>query len=445
MEDTADDLLPRPVFAVARGHLARARADRARINAIWNSMRTDQQFSAWVESPDPGIRELWCSFEPADVLQREADEAMAGFLRDIKAALDACVLAAANSVCRPIGFVEPEAHRMPLVAGPSEFDSLPRHGHLRGLRPDQVRALRLLQPFTERLEAESTRTIARDMAHLAAGLEALSAWAASHGERRLFTAWASEADPKPELPDGVRIEETEIDPAGPLGQPKRLARFTLHKDSAGASFAGNPNVSFDVILNAGPWPDDPDDNFSHRSHGLVVIAKHLIEGLERSVSEPYRADLLRTLDQNIPEEKVDTWLPVKFSSAEEESEARAALAESDRGMATYLNGEGTLVYMRLCRDVRRARRDPEPSRRLAAHVVGFSPHDERRGHGAPLARLASGGSVVYSCGRIARASSSPRSFGENFEDFARSHNPILEPRQSAITSLVPSHFPGVLQ
>lgn len=344
----ADDLLPGPVFAVARAHLARARAGRARIHALWNSMRASQPFSVWVVASEPLVRELWCSFEPGIALQREADEAMATFLRDIKAALDACVLAAANQVCRPIGWVEPEVHQMPLDTTPSEFESLPERGQLRGLRPDQIRAIRLLQPFTERLEKqEPTRTIARDMAHLAAGLEALSAWGASPGERPLFTAWASKAEPQPALPDDVRIDETEVDPAGQLHQPKRLARFTLHNDSAGASFAGNPNVSFDVMLNAGPWPDDPDDNFSYRSHGLLVITRHLIDGLERSVGAPHRADLLRTLDQKIPEEKVDTWLPVKFSRAEEEADVRAAIADSDRGMATYLNGDGTLVYMRL--------------------------------------------------------------------------------------------------
>jgi hypothetical protein len=173
------------------------------------------------------------------------------------------------------------------------------------------------------------------MAHLAAGLEALSTWESSQGELPLFTAWASQADPRPELPDGVCIEEAEVDPAGPLHPPKRLARFTLHKNSAGASFAGDPNVSFDVILNTGPWPDDPGDNFSHRSHGLIVITRHLIDGLERSVSDPYRTDLLRTLDGNIPQDKVDTWLPVKFSSGEEEGDVRAAIAESDRSMATW--------------------------------------------------------------------------------------------------------------
>jgi len=361
--DITNDLLPGPVFVVARGHLARAQADRSRVNAIWNSMRADQPFSAWVESPEPFVRELWCAFEPGPALQRQADEAMATFLRDIKAALDACVLAAANAVCRSIGLVEPEIHQMPLVASPAEFDSLPGQGHLRGLRPDQIRTLRLLQPFTERL-AESTQTIARNMAHLAAGLEALSAWETPQGARPLFTAWASEADPKPALPDGVRLKETDIDPAGPLDQPKRLARFTLHTNSTGASFAGDPNVSFDVILNAGPWPDDPDDNFAHRSHRLVVITRHLIDGLERSVSAPFRTDLLRALDRNTPGEKVETWLPVKFSSGDNEADVRAAIAQSGRRLATYLNDGGALVYMRLSQDGHVMGREIAPARDL---------------------------------------------------------------------------------
>ncbi len=144
------------------------------------------------------------------------------------------------------------------------------------------------------------------MAHLSAGLEAVESWETSRGERSLFTAWASEADPQPALPEGVRFEEKEIDPAGPLARPKRLASFTLDKDSATASFAGNPNVSFDVILDAAPWPDNPDDNFSQRSHRLVAITSHLIEGLEPSVSGGYRVDLLRALDRSIPAEKEET-------------------------------------------------------------------------------------------------------------------------------------------
>lgn len=348
MNGAQDDWPLGPIFAVARGHLAHARASRVRVNELWNSMRTGRPFSAWVESPDPLVRELWCSFEPGDALMREANEAMATFLGDIKAALDACVLTAANAVCRPIGWVEPEVHRMPLLTASSAFDSLTQHGLLRGLRPDQLRALRLLQPFAERLEGQApTRTVARDMAHLAAGLKALDAWGASPGDNPLFTAWASEANPEPVLPSGVRITDTEIDPAGPLYGPKRLAKFTLHSDSARTSFAGNPNVSFDVILNTGPWPDGPDDNFSRRSHGLIVVAQHLITGLERSVSDIYRTGLIRKLDLHLPEEPVQIWLPVKFSGTEEESDARLAIAESERGLATYLNEDGALVYLRL--------------------------------------------------------------------------------------------------
>lgn len=368
VEDIAEELLPGPVFAVARDHLRRARASRSRINTLWNSMRDDNSFSAWIESPELLVRELWCSFNPSPALQREADEAMADFLRHIKAALDACVLATANAVCRPIGLVNPELHQMPLFDTASDFDSLHSQGKLPGLRPDQIRALRLLQPFTERLEPTSKRTIARNMAHVAAGLEALRSWETYGAKRPLFTAWASEADPRPDLPAGVRVERTEIDPAGPLGQPKRLARFTLGEDSATASFAGDPNVSFDVIMDVRPWPDDPDDNFSHRSNGLLVITRHLIEGLERSVGGHFRVDLLRALDQNLPAERTDTWLPVKFSNDVEHSEARTAIAESERGMATYLNDDGTLVYLRLSEAGNIKGREIAPAR-----VLGSSP------------------------------------------------------------------------
>ena len=365
MEDIEDDAPSEPDFSIARSHLARAQAVRSRINALWNAMGANEPFSVWVESPEPLVRELWCSFEPDDALRREANAGMVNFLRDIKAALDACVFGAASTVCQAIGPVEPEIHRMPLIAVPSEFDRLPAHGQLRGLRPDQIRALRLLQPFTERLEEPGpTRTIARQMAHLAAGLEALSTWEFFHGELPLFTAWASEADPRPELPDGVCIEETEVDPAGPLHTSKRLARFTLDKDSTGASFAANPHVSFDVILNTNPWPDSPDDNFADRSNWLIAIARQLIDGLEHSVSDPYRTDLLRALDEDIPEEKVETWLPVMFNSLVEEENARAAIADSDRHLATYLNGDGTLVYMRLAENGDVIGREIAPARDL---------------------------------------------------------------------------------
>lgn len=310
-------------------------------------MRSDQPFSAWMRSPEPHVRELWCAFDPDYDLQREADLAMAGFLREIKAALDTCVHSAARTVCRPIGMVEPEVHKMPLLANSADFDALPSRGQLPGLRPDQIRTLRLLQPFVEYLENPATRAIARDLAHLAAGLEALAAADNSRSGQPLFTAWASEADPIPALPDGVQILETEIAPAGPLAEPKLLATFTLDQDSVATSFAGDPQVAFDVILNAGPWPDDPDDNFAHRSHHLIVLTNHFIKGLERSVSEPFRADLLRALDESAPSTKVETWRPVEFDNAGEEAGVRLAITESERGMATYLNDDGTLLYLRL--------------------------------------------------------------------------------------------------
>ncbi|MBA8792845.1 hypothetical protein FHX74_000439 [Friedmanniella endophytica] len=274
---------------------------------------------------------------------------MATFVREIKNALDACVVATANHVCHPVRLVEASHHKMPILSSAEEFDALINQDELTGLRPDQVRTVRLFQPFAEYMQADanSVRTVARDMAHLAAGLEAVMAWEASKEVRTLFTAWASRADPEPVLPEGVSIESTAVDPAGALDQPKRLARFMLRAGSYGASFSGNPNVSFDVILNALPQPCNPDDNFANRSHRLIVITRHLIEGLERSVSDRHYGDLLRALARRFPQEREAVWLPVKFNGREEEAEVRSAIAESDRGMAVYLNDDGTLVYMRI--------------------------------------------------------------------------------------------------
>jgi hypothetical protein len=133
--------LPSRVFVVARGHLADAKRIRAEMNDLWNSMRSDQPFSAWIESPTGQSHELWCSFQPDWELQKEADALMAAFLRSVKAAMDSCVHAAAVAVCGPIGKVDPETHRMPLLDDKDEFDALPFSGLLQGLRPDQIEDL----------------------------------------------------------------------------------------------------------------------------------------------------------------------------------------------------------------------------------------------------------------------------------------------------------------
>ena len=142
--------------------------------------------------------------------------------------------------------------------------------------------------------------ISRDIQHLVAGLDAAGAG------RKLFTAWVSEAQPVPHLPPGATLKRTAVDPAGTLHAPKRLATFEVDGLKAGAAFAGNPNVSFDPVMNTVPWPTDPDDNFSARSHGLIVITRHLIDGLERSVSMPFQVDLLEALDQQFPAEPTPT-------------------------------------------------------------------------------------------------------------------------------------------
>ncbi len=350
--------LPGRVFAVAQGHLADARRRRELLLHLWNSTEEPAAFTAWMESPTASVREMWCSFNPDPDTYVQANQAISAFFRSVKQAMDACVHAAAAQVCRSLGTVPPEQHQMLLASDEAEFDALLDRGHLQGLRPDQVETVRFLQPFNAGADA----IIQRAIAHLASAL-------ATPDEADLFTAWASEARPEPAAPPDVSINSWTVDPAGPMRVPKRLATFEIQTADWGATLAGNPNVSFDPIAYAEPWPLDPDDNFATRSRALLTLTEHFIEGMQRSVNAPYRTDLLSALDQHLPADRVDPWLPINFGSApHDESRVREAIAESEAAIAAYLNDDGTLTYVRLNDDDRVVAREIAP----AAELLGDS-------------------------------------------------------------------------
>lgn len=359
MTDTGPAQLPNRVFAVARGQLADAERIRAELNDLWNSIRSEKAFSAWIETPADQSREVWCSLDSDPDLHARANFLMGAFVVAVKAAMDSCVHAAATAVCSAVGHVDRQNHKMPLLEAEADFDALPLAGKLDGLRPDQIQTLRQLQPF----QPQMNEPISRAMRHLAAGLDA-----AASG-RLLFTAWVSKARPVPHLPHGVTVQRTIVHPAGTLNAPKCLVTFELDGLGREASFSGNPNVSFDPIMNVVPWPTDPNDNFSTRSRLLLVVTRHLIEGLERSVSAPFRIDLLEAIDRQLPAEPSPVWLPVHFNDAAEELDVRDAIDESDQQLATYLGEDGTLTYLRFAGDGSVLGREIAP----ASRILGESP------------------------------------------------------------------------
>lgn len=339
MTDLTDDLMPPRLFFAARGRLAQALAARDRMNVAWNAgtRADDGTFDAWVESRNDGTRELWSTFELLDEHGTALENAAREFVTHLRAALDECVLATANATSR-WGMADHNTHRMPLCRDPDEFENLPNNGKLKLLRPDQIRAIRQLQPF-----ATGTRGrdfIGRHMTHFLNLIEAHERGAAMYG------VWADRGTPEFQTPDGVTITDLIVDDPGVATPVKRVATYRVDPADRADEVSVNPMTSFDAILNADPTPDNPDDNASARTQVLLLLARRLIEGLERSTATSSLLERFGPLDELMPIETNDEWMPIHFDDPADEQQARDMVAASELGRATYRAPGGYLMFLK---------------------------------------------------------------------------------------------------
>lgn len=334
MSELAEHLRVPRLLVSARIHLRRALDQRQECIRLWNEIRRDGPFSAWLEETREDTAELWCAYRPSDELQRAVDDAAASLLAAVKNAMDAAVRGAAVA---NVGFgtLAVEKHSMPLCFEAAEFDDLPYDGHLMGLRPDQVNVVRDVQPFAR------DGFVGVHMRHLAQSLRRAQAGG------QLVSIWAGRASPQPNLPDGYTLASIAIDEPGTLDVPKRLATLTVSPRLPLETVSGNPSVYLDPILNAPPWPLDADDNLNRRMHALLTIVRTFIEVLEESLNTEESTRRLVALDARMPSAPTDVWLPVRFDDPEQEQASRRAILESDQGMAIYGNDDGVITYMTL--------------------------------------------------------------------------------------------------
>lgn len=334
MPEFADHLRVPRLLASARIHLSRALEQRRECIRLWDEIRRDGPFSAWLEETSEGTAELWCAYRPNKGLQRAFDDATGGLLAEIKSAMDATVLGVAVANVG-FGILGVDKHAMPLCFDAAEFDELPYGGHLMGLRPDQVNVVRDVQPFT------SDGFVGVHIHHLAQALVRARAGG------QLVSIWAGRANPQPNLPDGYTFDAVAVDEPGTLDRPKRLATLKVSPHLPPETFSGNPSVCFDPILNAPPWPLDADDNLNRRMDALLTIVRTFIEVLEESLDMGESRRRLKALDALAPSGPTELWLPVHFDDPDQERESRQAILESDQGMAIYGNDDGVMTYMAL--------------------------------------------------------------------------------------------------
>ena len=327
----------------------------------WNELG-DNIFTAWLNTREDGSGELWAENPSAPEMVSVLDQHAAVFLRAVKESMDAAVLATAQVVCTPLWPVDPDLHQMPLMMTSEDFDALIPNGYLLGLRPDQVRTLRTVQPFTS--DGSGEVFVGAHMRHLAAALDALKQ------NRPLACSWATCAGPDLRPPDKATLTRIKTELDGPLAHPRVLATFQIDPPRLVGQVKIIPNVALDLVLAASPRPKNPDDNFQARSSALLVIAKRLIDGLERSVSTPTFIQQFGRLDDLTPVTTRTEWRPVDFRDANQESEAREGLAGSDLNLASLRGEDGTYTLLRLQDDRVVGRAIPKASPPEVALSVG---------------------------------------------------------------------------
>lgn len=344
-------------YASARAHLKAAERARTELLAAWNGVDPGEALEAWILTEPGGTGELRAASYVTDVAGEQFEEHAAMFLRSVKAAMDSAVHATATIVCTSFGPVDATLHAMPLKAKVDEFAALIPGGHLLALRPDQVRILERFQPFAT---DSSSSLIASHMQHLAGALERLG-----RGER-LVCGWATHTGPEVLAPEGATLLSFETEPDGPLATPRPLIKFRVDPPDAAPGVQVRPNVALDPIIEAPPWPVELDDNLRARTARILVIARHLLEALERSVSTPTFIQRYGRIDDVAPVATAGVWKPVLFDSEEQKSEILEGLTGSDLNLGSIRSDDGSYTLLRfedgqvLGREIPEAT-PPEPS------------------------------------------------------------------------------------
>lgn len=357
---------PPSEFKAAWRALAVAEQARGSLLAGWDSLCSQRPFSIDVVTDSGGFGRVEISCQWPAALSAQMDEDALRFTRSIKAAMDEAVVATAGVVCRIMGNVDRSSHYMPLCSSREEFESLVPRGELLGLRPDQLRAVRLLQPFSDGDSA--ARFIGSRMQQLASMLSARPL-----GKRRL-AIWASSAEPEVLAPQGATVTDVFAPTDGALDPTRTVATFHVEPPT-NVGLRVNPNVGLDMVFNDDPWPTDPDDNIGERTNDLLILARHLIEGLEMSVSQPTLLSLVGSLDEFAPPAPREAWSPVRFSDEEQRLEALSAVESSDLKLATYRDEAGALMLLTVAGGMAVGRAIPEASVPAPGMPIGPASED----------------------------------------------------------------------
>lgn len=298
--------------------------------AIWNGLVGTDLFSSSVHVNAEGIGRVDVFIDDFDLPRLDdLEQAARRFIHLLLACAREALLTAERCVAgafRPSGSEHLTA--FPLYGTDAEFAEFVESGALSGLRPDQVKLVEQFQPYYGAETADKTGEWFR---RLLLTLQNLARRPVDD-QARFVAFWAHSADPTIEAQPPAVVTDVEPQTDGLLVNSYCVATFRVPAGAAGVR--SNPNIAFDPILNTEPWPQDPDDNMSARSRGLLAVVEELICALERSVGQrtPLSGSHFRILP--VPDQD-PLWARVDTGGT---PDIEAGLRASDLGLATYRAG-----------------------------------------------------------------------------------------------------------
>ncbi len=312
---------------------------RAEFAAAWGCFLDDEPYEFDLITEPDGTGAISVRVNWRDDVVAELSGIVAGLAAALRSSLDNAVRVTARLLTGQTAVDQSSALNFPICIDDDEFESRIDAGALRGLRPDQVRLVRSLQPFVD-VDVDAGRPGVQLMHNSLLFLRTLAA--AGNAVRVL--SWAHSAAPELEVAPPASVEHLAAEPDGYVELHAVVARFRLRDYRPGtggrAAVRGTPNVAIDAAAHVDPPPAHGDDTLSRRTRQLLAVVSEAVRsfersmGLRRDVPAPSRPLSDPRLDSRPP---TSPWRAQAASSLAMTADEVEQLRASPLGLATVVD------------------------------------------------------------------------------------------------------------
>jgi len=343
----ADDHHEDPSASYSRSlqHLEEVARLRSRFAEAWSRFLDSGPYDISL-STDPdgnGTINVWVTWP--DEAAIELSSLVIDLAAQVQSALDEAVRATARLLTGQTADEQPDSLRFPICTTEEEFQAAVDEDALRGLRPDQVRLVRSLQPIAQDEPMHPGLQMMRDVLLLLRNLT-------SAGPALRVLSWGHSAAPELLVEPPESLEEIVVEPDGFLEDNSLIARYRLHgaqpERTRCTAVRGTANIAIDAAVNVDPPPQEPDDTLSRRTKQLARVVDEVVRSLERSMGlrddmpAPPRPSTDPRLRVGPPPTPWTLQADSAIAMTEDELEQ---LRQSPLGLATVVGAEDTTLLV----------------------------------------------------------------------------------------------------